>query len=189
MEKTQIVMNLTIGRLAKKYGLSRSTLLYYDKIGLLSPCSHRKGEYRVYGLEEQERLKSICLYRKSGIPLKEIIQILDNEETSASACLKARFKQLDQEMMEIGEQQRVIANMLQNPSLLSSSRPMTKKLWTNILKAAGFSEKMMRNWHIQFEKAAPEEHHTFLQFLQIPDKEIEIIRSWASKQVSYHNRH
>lgn len=35
-------MNLTIGKLAQEYGLSRSTLLYYDRIGLLSPCSHRK---------------------------------------------------------------------------------------------------------------------------------------------------
>ena len=32
-------MNLTTGKFAKKYELSRSTLLYYDKIGLLSPCS------------------------------------------------------------------------------------------------------------------------------------------------------
>ena len=173
-------MNLTIGNLAQKYGLSRSTLLYYDKIGLLSPCSHRKGEYRVYGLEEQERLKSICLYRKAGIPLKEIKRILDNEETTASTCLIARFKQLDRDIMELKEQQTVIANMLKNPSLLSSSRPMTKELWTSILKASGLSEEMMRNWHIQFEKAAPDEHLVFLQFLQISDEEIMTIRSWST---------
>ena len=129
-------------------------------------------------------MKSICLYKKSGISLKEIKRILDNEETSASACLIVRFKQLDQDMIEIREQQRVIADMLQNPSLLSSSKPMTKKLWTSILKAAGLSEEMMRKWHIQFEKAAPAEHHAFLQFLQIPDREIEIIKSWALKRVS-----
>jgi len=179
MEKSKMDMNLTIGNLAKKYGLSRSTLLYYDKISLLSPCSHEKGEYRVYGMEEQERLKSICLYRKSGISLKEIKRILDNEETSASAFLIARFKQLDQDMMEIREQQRVIANMLQNPSLLSSSRPMTKELWTSILKSSGLSDKMMCNWHVQFEKAAPDEHLAFLKFLQISEEEIETIRSWS----------
>ena len=175
-----MIMYLTVGKLAKEYGLSRSTLLYYDKIGLLSPRGHQKGEYRAYGAEEQERLRLSCLYRKSGISLQEIKRILDNEETSVSACLIARFKQLDRDILELKEQQAVIANMLQNPSLLSSSTPMTKELWTRILKASGLSEKMMRKWHIQFEKAAPVEHLAFLKFLQIPDEEIEEIRKWAS---------
>jgi DNA-binding transcriptional MerR regulator len=175
-----MIMNLTISKLGNKYGLSRSTLLYYNKIGLLLPCSHQKGEYRTYGVEEQERLRLICLYRKSGISLKEIKQILDNEETSVSTCLIARFKQLDRDIMELKEQQTIIANMLQNPSLLSSSTPMTKELWTRILKASGISEKMMRKWHIQFEKAAPGEHLAFLKFLQISDEEIEAIRNWTS---------
>jgi DNA-binding transcriptional MerR regulator len=175
-----MIMNLTIGKLAKKYGLSRSTLLYYDKIGLLSPCSHQKGEYRAYGVEKQERLKLICLYRKSGISLKEIKRILDNEETNVSACLITRFKQLDRDIMELKEQQAVIANILKNPSLFLLSRPMTKELWTSILKASGLSQKMMHRWHIKFEKAAPDEHLAFLRFLQISDEEIESIRNWAA---------
>ena len=175
-----MIMNLTVGKLAKEYGLSRSTLLYYDKIGLLSPRGHQKGEYRAYGTEEQERLKQICLYRKSGIPLKEIKRILDNEETSVSTCLIARFQQLDQDILELKEQQAVIANMLQNPSLLSSSAPMNKELWTRILKASGIFVKMMRKWHIQFEKTAPEKHLAFLKFLQISDGEIETIRNWIA---------
>jgi len=82
--------------------------------------------------------------------------------------------------MELKVQQTVIANMLKNPSLLSSSRPMTKELWTSILKASGLSEKMMRNWHIQFEKAVPEEHLAFLRFLRISDEEIKTIRNWST---------
>ncbi len=175
-----MIMTLTVGKLANKYGLSRSTLLYYDKIGLLSPCGHQNGEYRAYGEKEQERLKLICLYRKSGISLKEIKRILDNDETSVSACLITRFKQLDRDILELKEQQAVIANMLQNPSLLSSSTPMTKELWTRILKASGLSEKSMRKWHIQFEKAAPKEHLAFLRFLQISDEEVETIRNWTA---------
>lgn len=172
-------MNLTISKLAETCGLSRSTLLYYDRIGLLTPQSHQKGEYRFYGRQEYERLKTICLYRKSGISLKEIKRILDNEETNVSACLISRFRQLDRDILELKEQQAVIASMLQNPSLLSASTPMSKELWTRILKASGLSEQMMRKWHIQFEKAAPDEHLAFLRFLQISDGEIEAIRSWT----------
>ena len=56
--------------------------------------------------------------------------------------------------------------ILKNPSLFSLSRPMTKELWTSILKASGLSEKMMHRWHIKFEKAAPDDHLAFLRFLQ-----------------------
>lgn len=173
-------MKLTIGKLAKKYGLSRSTLLYYNTIGLLSSCSHQKGEYRVYGAQEEERLKLICSYRKAGIALKDIKRILDKEKTSVNTCLEARFKQLDRDIVELKEQQVIIANMLQNPSLFLSSRPMTKELWTTILQSSGLTEKKMRNWHIQFEKTAPDEHLAFLKFLQISEIEIETIRSWSN---------
>ena len=154
-------------------------LLYYDTIGLLSPSGHVKGEYRVYGTSEQERLKSICLYRKAGISLHEIKLILDNEKTSAASCLISRFEQLDRDILGLKEQQRVIANLLQKPSLLSSSVPMTKKLWVSLLKASGLSEEEMHSWHIQFERAAPDKHRAFLQFLQIPEHEINTIRSWS----------
>lgn len=183
MAKSWNEKDLSIGKLAKKFGLSRSTLLYYDKIGLLSPVSHQKGEYRTYGIAEQKRLKQICLYRQAGVALKEIKQILDNEVTNASNCLMARFKQLDQEISELKEQQKIIAGMLHNTSLLSHSEPMTKALWSKLLEASGFSEKMMKNWHIQFEKSAPKEHLAFLKFLQIPDDEIQIIRNLQSSNI------
>lgn len=172
-------MDLTIGKLAKQFGLSRSTLLYYDAIGLLCPSGHLKGEYRVYGTIEQDRLKLICLYGKAGISLHEIKLILDNEKTSAANCLISRFEQLDRDILGLKEQQRVIANLLQKPSLLSASVPMTKKMWVSLLKASGLAEEEMRDWHIQFERAAPDKHLAFLKFLQIPEREINTIRSWS----------
>ncbi|EKD38479.1 MAG: transcriptional regulator, MerR family, partial [uncultured bacterium] len=57
--------SLTVGRLARKFGLSRSTLLYYDAIGLLSPAGHIQGEYRLYGPSEEGRLEQICRYRRA----------------------------------------------------------------------------------------------------------------------------
>jgi hypothetical protein len=42
---------LTIGRLAERFGLSRSTLLYYDSIELLSPSARSDANYRLYSLE------------------------------------------------------------------------------------------------------------------------------------------
>ena len=67
-------MQWTVGRLAKRFGLSRSTLLYYDGIGLLRPQSRAAGEYRTYGEAEAARLERICLYRRAGLTLEQIKQ-------------------------------------------------------------------------------------------------------------------
>ena len=49
-------MALTVGRLAKRFGLSRSTLLYYDRLGLLCPSGRSGGDYRLYEDADAQRL-------------------------------------------------------------------------------------------------------------------------------------
>ncbi|WP_136809194.1 MerR family transcriptional regulator [Desulfosediminicola flagellatus] len=172
-------MTLTVGMLARKYGLSRSTLLYYDSIGLLSPADHEKGSYRVYQPEDEKKLEQICLYRKAGLPLKHIEKILNSPQTEFTNVLKQRFVELNSEISELYEQQKVVAGLLQNTDLLRESRAMTKEIWTSLLQGAGFSEEDMHQWHIRFEKMAPQKHLQFLRQLNIPEDEIENIRKWA----------
>ena len=174
-------MNLSVGRLAKKFGLSRSTLLYYDSIGLLSPQNHRPGEYRSYGEEEQNRLAIICRYRQAGIALKDIQRILDSPGSSFGDILHNRFAALNEEIAQLREQQKVIAGLLQNSAMLKESNLMTKELWVSLLEASGFSHKDMRVWHRQFERTAPDRHLLFLKQLNIPEKEIKKIRRLAQK--------
>ena len=172
-------MSLSVGKLAKKYGLSRSTLLYYDAIGLLTPVGHSKGEYRIYEIEDEQRLEQICIYRKAGIPLKEVRKILDSPDTSFTKVLKERFEDLNHEIRHLHEQQRIIAGLLKNSEMLKTTGVMTKELWTSLLENAGFSEQDMQQWHIRFELMDPDKHRIFLQHLQIPDDEIEMIRKWV----------
>ncbi len=49
------------------------------------------------------------------------------------------------------------------------------------LKASGLTEADMRRWHVEFERAAPEDHQQFLEFLHIPEGEIRTIRDWSGK--------
>ncbi|MCA9522798.1 MAG: MerR family transcriptional regulator [Myxococcales bacterium] len=57
----------TISALARSVGLARSTLLYYDRIGLLSPSSRSSASYRLYDEEARERLEAIRTYRAVGL--------------------------------------------------------------------------------------------------------------------------
>lgn len=171
----------TVGRLAKRHGLSRSTLLYYDRIGLLRPSGHAKGEYRQYSGDDDKRLAKICEYRQAGIPLKEIRKMLDDKaETAIAEALEERLAQLNQEMATLKEQQALIAGLLGRTDLLSDQTPMDKKTWVSLLSAAGFTEDDMRRWHVQFERTSPEKHKEFLRRLSIPEGEISAIRAMAA---------
>ena len=55
-----------ISQLAEQFGLSRSTLLYYDRIGLLSPSARSEAGYRQYSAADRGRLESICSLRRAG---------------------------------------------------------------------------------------------------------------------------
>ena len=181
-------MELTVGKLGAKYNLSRSTLLYYDKIGLLKPSFHIQGEYRHYTAADEQRLIKICHYRKAGIQLKEIKVLLDSPETSFTAILNKRFGELNDEIQKLYQQQRIIAGLLKNCGKLNESGVMTKELWTSLLETSGFTDKDMYEWHVAFERTAPDKHQLFLEYLQIPDDEIAVIRGWATDPVSYSNQ-
>ena len=170
---------MTVGLLAKKYGLSRSTLLYYDSIGLLSPSAHMKGEYRSYGPEEEKRLAHICHYRKAGIPLKEIKVILDSPVSGITGVLETRLKELNEEIASLHEQREFISGILKSGSAVKSAK-LDKAAWTEVLRSSGFSEKDMEDWHKAFERTHPDKHQQFLEYLQIPDDEIRLIRKWSA---------
>jgi DNA-binding transcriptional MerR regulator len=175
-------MSLTVGRLARKYGLSRTTLLYYDSIGLLSPAGHGKGEYRRYTPADGKRLEQICLYRRAGVSLKDIRSILDGPPSDISEILGQRFAELGAEIERLREQQRVIAGLLRNAEIVPSGAPMSRELWVELLRASGFSEEDMDSWHRQFERTSPDRHEQFLRHLNIPEEEVAAIRAWSGKQ-------
>ncbi|HKK33960.1 MAG TPA: MerR family transcriptional regulator [Desulfomicrobiaceae bacterium] len=171
----------TIGRLARKHGLSRSTLLYYDRIGLLHPSEHTRGEYRLYSDADDARLARICAFRRAGLALKDIGRILDEGGSSnVTRTLENRLTELNAEMNSLREQQRLIAGLLGHRHLSDDNKAMDRKRWTSLLKNAGFSEKDMRNWHMRFERSAPLKHEQFLRHLHIPDTEISAIRAMAA---------
>jgi len=170
---------LTVSQLAKLCGLSRTTLLYYESIGLLKPACRSDSNYRRYSTQQLDRLRTICAYRDAGLRLADIQQILDEQSNQATTVLKRRLLELDREIETLREHQNAILRLLQAGDGTWRTSAMTKEKWVSILHAAGFSEDDMRRWHKQFELQAPEEHQQFLEYLQIPTEEIGTIRAWS----------
>jgi len=178
--KTGLGRGLTIGALAKAAGLSRSTLLYYDRLGLLRSRDRSRAGYRLYSPSDAERLERICLHRQMGITLKEIGQLLDDTEGPAAVTiLRRRLQRLGGEIAGLRRQQHCIVNMLKQKPLYEEAEMVSKARWVEIMRAAGLSENDMHNWHIQFEKMEPQGHQEFLESLGIEQEEIKKIRQWA----------
>ena len=91
------------------------------------------------------------------------------------------MKTLNSEMSDLREQQFQIARMLKNRELHKVTGGLTKETWICLLRSSGFTDEDLGRWHAQFEKHLPNDHQRFLEFLCIPDNEIEVIRNEAMK--------
>lgn len=67
----------TIGNLGRMFNISRSTIIYYDKIGLLKPSDRSDSNYRLYSETDVNRLKTIMRHKEAGIPLDDILRLLE----------------------------------------------------------------------------------------------------------------
>jgi DNA-binding transcriptional MerR regulator len=69
------VQEISIGVLAREFGVTTRTIRYYEDEGLLSP--ERRGQKRVYGPRERVRLRLILRGKRLGFSIAEIREILD----------------------------------------------------------------------------------------------------------------
>jgi MerR family transcriptional regulator, thiopeptide resistance regulator len=172
-------MPLTVTRLARACGLSRSTVLYYESVGVLKPARRGSGNYRLYGEPDLARLREACVYREAGLTLADIRAILDRPRGDAAAVLQRRFVELSAEIEILRGRQREIVRLLEGTQRIRRMKMVTKEKWVEVMRNAGFTEEQMRRWHTEFEKAAPAEHQEFLEFLHIPAEEVQRIRAWS----------
>lgn len=166
----------TISKLAKKFSLSRATLLYYEHEGLISPASRGSNGYRYFGENEVKCLQRITGYRSYGVPVKDIKDLLDKEsDATTERVLRKRFEKLEEEIAQLRQQQSALVKILEH-SDFNLEPDMTKQRWTAIMEAAGMNDEDMMNWHREFETREPAAHQEFLESLNISKQEIASIR-------------
>jgi DNA-binding transcriptional MerR regulator len=166
---------LTVTKLARRCGLSRTALLYYESIGLMPPPLRSGGNYRCYSEADAQRLQQILAYRNAGLKLEDIREILERPGGAARMALKRRLLEIDAEIGDLRAHQQTILKLLDSATF-GKGKKMTKEKWVSIMQGCGLSEEQMQRWHAEFERAAPAEHQEFLEYLHIPQEEIAVIR-------------
>ena len=169
-----------ISQLARAVGLSRSTLLHYDRIGLLSASDRSRADYRIYTEADRRRLERICQYRSAGLPLADIRALLATPGKPAARLLEKRLRKTSEEIGALRGQQRLLATLLR---VAGRKVPpaVDKNMWVSMLRAAGVSQPSMERWHREFERRAPRDHHGFLASLGLSESEIARIRAYSAR--------
>lgn len=169
----------SISQLARSFGLSRSALLYYDRIGLLRAPERTAAGYRCYTRQEYQKLARICMLRSAGLPLADVKQLLSSDAAPSVTILEKRLGELEDQILCLRTQQHQIIAMLKKMTSDVYSSVVDKAMWVNMMAAAGMDESSMAMWHAEFECRAPAAHYKFLLSLGIPEDEARQIRQWS----------
>lgn len=93
-------MQLTVGELAKRCGLTIRTLHHYDSIGLLKPSLRSAAGYRLYDRASVERLHRIQALRQLGLPLADIGTALSGPQAPLAEVIDRQIAHLDRELAQ-----------------------------------------------------------------------------------------
>ena len=156
-----------IRQLAAKYNLTRTALLHYDSIGLLTPSARTEAGYRLYSEEDEKKLHRILLFRSMGIPLDKIKRLIEKDESRIAGALMNRLNELNREIGELKKQQKNIINLLKEVKILEEFLNKENHDYKNFPLLNGIDPS---EWHKQFEAMSPELHKEFLEILRsIPE--------------------
>ncbi|SKA58265.1 MerR family transcriptional regulator [Enterovibrio nigricans] len=148
-----------ISELGERVGLSRTTLLYYEKLGLIQGERLENG-YRTYSERDLQRLRLIQQLQAGGLTLKE-----------CQACLEAKIDRT------------LLVNRLEQLDAEIAEKQRSRELLASLLGEDGQSD-----WHDQASKVAPDEHLAWLIKQGFNEKEALRLK-WLSKNMNEHDQY
>lgn len=171
------VAGVTIARAAKAAGLSRTTLMYYERLGLIRPVRRAGSRYRTFRPDDLRTLALIARWRALGLPLATVRRLLAHPDEAPQA-LRDHLVALDRSAAALRVQRRLTLAMLEGRPT-AATPAMDKKAWSAMFRAIGLTDAQMRAWHAQFEARAPAAHAAFLVSLGLGRAEVGRIRRWS----------
>lgn len=122
-------IQLKVGELARRTGLTVRTLHHWDEIGLLRPSGRTPSGHRLYEAGDLARLHRIRSLRFLGFGLEDIARLLERPEQHLAALIRGRLAELDQQIelaRNLKSQLEVFARRLERAEALSLDEMMNQ---------------------------------------------------------------
>ena len=115
-------MELTIGEVSEKTGLSISKLRYYDEHGLIPNLKRSSSGLRKFSIENLEAITIIECLKTSGMQLKEIKELKDSTKENELASDNKKLKKENKELTEkLEEANKIIQELTEKISAKDSN--------------------------------------------------------------------
>lgn len=116
----------SVKEVCDRYKITRKTLFYYDRSGLLKPTRRQgKQQFKLYDDEAASRLRLVLNYRSAGLMIEEIKAIIDTDDKRMIlSVLKDAKKRLTQEAF-VKEQELKRLDLLID--IINRSAPVSTK--------------------------------------------------------------
>lgn len=128
---------LRIEAVARRTGLTKRTIRYYEEIGLIAACGRSEGGFRLFTEADVVRLERIvALKHSAGFSLAEISELLDAE--SVRERIRERYRASDDPVAKralLAESRGVLRRQL---ALIETKRRLLDQL------AAEYGERLER---------------------------------------------
>jgi len=140
-----MINSYRIGEFAKLAGITVRALHHYDRIGLLRPQRGRSG-FRVYRLEDLERLQQIAALKFLGIPLQEIKLLLKHGPLTLADSLHVQREALAEKRRMIG---RAIAAIEAAEKVIQSGQTTDASILRKIIEVTDMQpqQNFMRKYY------------------------------------------
>lgn len=103
----------TISEMASIFGVSRQTLIYYDKIGLFAPAEVNEKGYRFYSPTQIPLMRLICMLRDLGVDLDEMMRLTGSYDVAEMANkLRERVSELDGQIAALEKERNNVQERL-----------------------------------------------------------------------------
>lgn len=108
---------MTIGGLAERLGINPRTIRYYERIGLLPEPQRTGAGYRLYGTEDEHRLRFIKSAQRVGLNLGEIEETLAFRDRGEAPCdyvasvIERRLGEVNQRLRELRDFRRELTEL------------------------------------------------------------------------------
>ena len=127
-------VNVQIGELAKRVGMTTQTIRFYEQRGLLGVSTSQRSasNYRVYGSEAVARLQTIAAAKTLGFTLKQILSLArlwESGQLGARArvqVLQEKLEELNAKRNALDQLEKVIHQKLERLEFEANGAPKAK---------------------------------------------------------------